>query len=125
MDKAYKIWIKRAKSSLILSMSKKTDDIYYEDLCFDAQQAAEKALKALIIFLGLEPPKTHSFNSILLELEKKIQIPEKVKNVLDLNDYAVQTRYPGDYQPIDEEEYNNAIEVAEYIYNWVIENLKL
>jgi len=124
MDKEYKIWIKRAKSSLVLSKSKKTDDIFYEDLCFDAQQSAEKALKSLIIFLGLEPPRTHSFNSILIELEKRMQIPEKVTDVLDLNDYAVQTRYPGDYQPIDEDEYNNAIEIADYIYNWVVENLK-
>ena len=52
MDKEYEIWIKRAKSSLILSKSKKTDEIYYEDLCFDAQQSAEKALKALIAFLN-------------------------------------------------------------------------
>ena len=57
MDKEYEIWIKRAKSSLILSKSKKTDEIYYEDLCFDAQQSAEKALNSPNYFFRIKPSK--------------------------------------------------------------------
>ena len=51
-------------------------------------------------------------------------LPETVLDVLDLDDYAVFTRYPGDYRPIDEDEYHDAIRIAEYIYNWVVENTK-
>jgi HEPN domain-containing protein len=45
------IWIRRAKSNLAIAKAgKPTGDVLYEDLCFDAQQAAEKALKALSVF---------------------------------------------------------------------------
>jgi len=30
-----------------------TPDVYLEDLCFDAQQAAEKAIKSVFIHRGL------------------------------------------------------------------------
>ena len=29
------------------------------------------------------------------------KVPEDLKNIIILNDYAVQTRYPGDYTPVD------------------------
>ena len=51
-----------------------------------------------------------------------MNLPDSVLDVLDLDDYAVFTKYPGDYHPIDEEEYNSAIRIAEYIYNRVIDN---
>jgi hypothetical protein len=43
------------------------------------------------------------------ELSKYITIPEEINETAILNDYAVQTRYPGGYTPIEEEEYNTAI----------------
>ena len=43
-------WLKRAISSLEKAkIGKISDALFYEDLCFDCQQAAEKALKALLI----------------------------------------------------------------------------
>ena len=38
-------WVDRARSNLIRAQHK-IPDVYLGDLCFDAQQAAEKALKA-------------------------------------------------------------------------------
>ena len=40
----YKIWIKRAYNSLALAKVDKTEEICYEDLCYNAQQAVEKGL---------------------------------------------------------------------------------
>ena len=34
-------WLNRAKSNLAMAMNR-TPDVYLEDLCFEAQQAAEK-----------------------------------------------------------------------------------
>lgn len=42
MDKNYLIWLKRAVSNLKIAGIKKEDDIYYEDLCYEAQQIAVK-----------------------------------------------------------------------------------
>jgi HEPN domain-containing protein len=68
MNKEVQMWLRRAKSSLVLSKTPKGNDIFYEDLCFDAQQSAEKSLKALIIHQGLKPPKTHSFRVLINEI---------------------------------------------------------
>ncbi|MBN1935792.1 MAG: HEPN domain-containing protein [Anaerolineae bacterium] len=43
-------WLNRARSSLAKARSVQyVPEIYLEDLCFDAQQAAEKAVKAVLI----------------------------------------------------------------------------
>jgi len=44
----YREWLNRAHSNLTLAKSEGID-IYLEDLCFNAQQAVEKAIKALLI----------------------------------------------------------------------------
>jgi HEPN domain-containing protein len=51
----YESWLDRAKSSFELSKTTANKLICYEDLCFQAQQAAEKALKGLLIYLGADP----------------------------------------------------------------------
>lgn len=37
-----------------------------------------------------------------------------------LSDYAVATRYPGDYEPVGEEEYLRALEIARSVCKWVV-----
>jgi len=115
----YKLWLDRAKSSLAISKNKSDENIFYEDLCFQAQQAVEKALKGLLISYNIEPEKTHNLVLLIKELSKYISIPEEISETAILNDYAVQTRYPGDYTPIEEEEYKNAIKIAENCVNWI------
>ena len=44
MGEDYKDWLKRAVSALSLGKTEKKEDIFYEDLCFQLQQAAEKAI---------------------------------------------------------------------------------
>ena len=41
-------WLNRARSNLALAKNR-IPDAYLEDLCFEAQQAAEKAIKAILI----------------------------------------------------------------------------
>jgi len=36
-----------------------------------------------------------------------------------LNEYAVETRYPGDYEPVNVDDYKTAIEIAEDVLSWV------
>jgi len=32
-----------------------------------------------------------------------VKVPENLQNAKILTDYAVETRYPGDYEPVDED----------------------
>ncbi len=53
-------WLNRARSNLAkANTSPETPEIYLEDLCFDAQQAAEKAIKAVLIHLDVRFPYVH------------------------------------------------------------------
>jgi len=56
--------------------------------------------------------------------EVGIEIPEEVERVIDLTDYAVEARYPGEREPISEEEYEEALKLAETVYEWVSKTIK-
>ena len=42
-------WLGRARSNLAKARTGDVPGVVYEDLCFDAQQASEKAIKALLV----------------------------------------------------------------------------
>jgi HEPN domain-containing protein len=116
-----RIWLKRAKSNLQIAKAGKVfEDILYEDLCFDCEQAVEKALKALLVSIDVSFPRTHSI-SHLIELieENNIQVPNKIMDSISLTAYAVSTRYPGDFEPVDEQEYQETLETAKKVLDWV------
>ena len=114
-------WLIRARSNLERArLGKASDGILYEDLCFDCQQAVEKSLKGLLVYIAVPFPWTHSITK-LIELieESKIDVPDYVKDSIILTVYAVTTRYPGKQEPVDEDEYREAIQIAERVYSWV------
>ena len=74
---------------------------------------------SFLIFFSVEPDKTHNLVALIKELAKHTEVPEEVNETAILNNYAVQTRYPGSYSPINEDEYNNAIMITEKCVSWV------
>ncbi len=61
-------WIRRAKSNLALAGTIR-EDVGFADLCFDAQQAAEKAIKAVFVRRGETFPYSHDLERLLRLLE--------------------------------------------------------
>lgn len=53
-------WLARAHSNLLLAESGHQRGVFLEDLCFEAQQAAEKALKAVCVFYKIESFQRHT-----------------------------------------------------------------
>ena len=124
--KDIKEWMRRSSGNLARAEAGKMEDRFlFEDLCYDAQQTAEKALKALCISLNISFPWTHSIAELLTLLENNgVDIPEIVKEAEILTVYATDTRYPGDWEPVEEEEYVEALRHAKTIFDWVSEKLK-
>lgn len=118
-------WLARAQSNLDRARAGKTGDtILYEDLCFDCQQAAEKSLKGLLVARDRESPHTHIIAALLQTLERDgVVIPEDIKASSDLTDYAVNTRYPGMYEPLGDAEFQEALAVAQRVVAWVHDEL--
>jgi HEPN domain-containing protein len=95
-------------------------DIYREDACFHAQQCVEKAIKALLIHLNIPFPRTHVLERLLdLLIASGIQVPSKVDDSFFLTQYAVQTRYPGVWEPITDQEAGLALATASNVLTWV------
>lgn len=123
-----KEWLTRAKSNLeIARMGRVSPDIFYEDLCFECQQSVEKALKGLLIFYNVDFPLTHIIANLLELIEDQgIEIPEEIRDSIDLTIYAVMTRYPSfRKEPVSEEEYKNALDIAGKVCDWVKETLNM
>jgi HEPN domain-containing protein len=118
-------WLRRAKGSLARAKQKKPKDAFWEDLCFDAQQAAEKAIKAVLIFRRLEFRKTHDLRGLLSLFETAgYPVPDEIRKADDLTDYAVETRYPGLSEPVGVSEYRDAMDLAETVVRWAEEQIR-
>ncbi len=111
-------WLNRARSNLIQARSR-TAGVYLEDLCFNAQQAAEKAVKAILIYRKVRFPYVHDLAELLTLAEQAGQtVPESVKQAAKLTRYAVVIQYPGFAEPVGHEEYEETIAIAETVIRW-------
>lgn len=108
-------WLRYAYSDLELARVKRPPKVLFEGLCFHAQQAVEKALKAVLIAKGVPPTKTHNIRTLLDLLPPDVVPPEEVEDAAGLTDYAVISRYPGDFESIDEKEYKETVQLAETV----------
>jgi HEPN domain-containing protein len=120
----HEIWLARARSSLEYAKAKVSHLVYYEEQCYQAQQAAEKALKGLLIYYNEEPEFTHNIDKILKALSKYTEIPADIQKSSELTDYAVFTRYPGTYDDVTKEEYEESIVIASACLEWVTSKIK-
>lgn len=90
-----------------------------EDLCFEAQQAAEKSLKAVMVLRGIQFPYVHDISRLVSLIEREgVEVPEVLLKAEKLTIYAVITRYPGVVRPVTEQEYLEAVEIAESVVLW-------
>lgn len=66
--------------------------------CFLAQQMAEKYLKGYLVYKEKAFPKIHHLDRLVDRCQKFDPSFRKIKKIaLELSDYYVTTRYPGDY----------------------------
>jgi len=112
-------WLRRARSNLARARQPKPKETLWEDLCFDAQQAAEKSLKAVLLAHGIPFRFVHDISELLTLLEKNgIVLPEKIRISAELTDYAVENRHPDPFEPVTEEEFERALQIAEAVVAW-------
>lgn len=114
-------WLTHAKSDLKLArLARNERTILPEQACFHAQQACEKALKAVLLFNGLEFPLVHDIEA-LLEIAKEggLRLPREVRGAGALSPYAVEARYPGYEEAVTSAEIDNAMRLAGCVVDWV------
>ncbi len=114
-------WLAHANSNLAQArLGEGKAEVLLDDLCFQAQQAAEKALKALCVFLNIQFPQTHDIGYLIDQIrETGTEIPDGINSARILTTYAVASRYPSENPPATEEEYEQARNLAAEVYRWV------
>ena len=121
----YEKWIRRADEDLAVADQLLLDGVpYFGSIGFHAQQAAEKFLKAFLVWHQIEFPKTHDLSK-LLELIAQCDKPlsESLQGILVLTVYGVDTRYPDDLPDLTKNEATQAVELAREVKDVLLRSL--
>ncbi len=89
-------------------------------ICYHCQQAAEKAVKAIIVLHGSQGgmPKRHDIFLLLNQIKNMVSIDSKFYDYADvLAPYGVAMRYPNELQ-LEERHADKAIEMADEFVTW-------
>jgi HEPN domain-containing protein len=86
-----------------------------DTVCFHAQQCAEKYLKAFLVVLEIEFPRTHDVEILVSLIPKRIRLSLTVEEQRRLTEYATIMRYPGPYEPILLSEAKRAVKLARLV----------
>ena len=93
-------------------------------VCWLSQQSAEKTLKAALVLDGIEFPFTHDLDALRNRLPEGWHVRTTHPDLADLTQWAVETRYPGDWLEVTEEDALRAEAEARAILNSVAEELR-
>ena len=125
---SYLKWIKKAENDLKTAKDElATENPATDTICFHAQQAVEKFLKAFLVFHNKPFRKTHNLAELLVLCS---EIDEEFKNlpieeISKLTYYAVDLRYAEEFYEPTLEEAQEAIKIAEKVKEFVLKKLKL
>jgi len=114
-----KDWLRYIQSDLELAEGPSGPHVLPEMQCFHAQQAVEKSLKAVLIHRGLPYPKTHNLRVLYDLLPGDLDPPPEVEEAVGLSDYAVVSRYPGEFEAVSPEDYREAVRLTRAVVEWV------
>lgn len=115
MQEEVEAWLDKAEEDLAIAKHNFEGD-FYDDACFHAQQAAEKALKAVYIKKFKELRKIHD----VALLAQKVDAPPEIIDIGDeLNPYYIVTRYPvSEESSLERDDAKDAIEKADKVLEW-------
>ncbi len=127
MNEKVKLWLIKAfedylsmKSLLDSSLIEYTTSV----ICFHSQQLVEKLLKAFLTYHNVQFPRTH-----MLEIlkQKCLEIDEEFQklNFKNLSVYAVEVRYPDEFNIPCIEETNECVEIALQVKEFILKKLNI
>lgn len=90
----YKVWLEQAEYDLQAAQVSKDND-FYEWACFQSEQAAEKALKGVLVHAGWRPPKMHKLAVLMSYCNNANERFRRTKfEFRDLESFTFVSRYP-------------------------------
>ena len=115
-------WLIKAQHDLAAARKLSTDpDSYLDVAVYHCQQTAEKAIKGFLVFHDQPFEKTHDVEVLItLALRYDATFSEWLEAAVRLTPYATEFRYPSDLLEPDPDEFEQAMEAASGLYNFVL-----
>ena len=119
----YLEWIAKAENDLLnIENNLAAERVPWDSVCFHAQQAAEKLLKAFLVERGEMPTKTHDLLFLLrLCMRHDPALSRLKEDCRGLNGYDATARYPGIVT--EEREARRTFEAARRVRSAILERL--
>jgi len=122
-----KLWIEKADHDLgTAELTHQHIPEYFDTIAFHCQQAVEKYLKAYLIFNDLSLKRTHDL-ILLIGLISAIEpVSDNLfDNAAELQDYAIEVRYPDTIIELSDKDILRAIEIARFFRQILLAKMKI
>ncbi len=91
-------WLRYAEEDLLAAEAAlEWEGMVPRHACWLAQQAAEKTIKAVLIFLQIDFPRRHDLDALRNLVPDGWELKENHSDLTALTEWAVEARYPGEW----------------------------
>jgi HEPN domain-containing protein len=95
-------------------------------ITFHCQQAVEKYLKSYLLFLDIPLKRTHNLTFLLGLISKKENVANEIYDkAAELEDFAVEIRYPDTIIELTDQDIARAIQIAKEFRKYIITKMDL
>jgi HEPN domain-containing protein len=91
--------------------------------CFFAQQAVEKAIKAVLVFLHIDFPRVHDLDALRALVPQDWPFRDEHPRLGGLTEWAIEARYPGNWTDATPEDAEEAVRQARAVWNSIERDL--
>ena len=117
-------WLRYAREDLAAAEAvTRRESVAARHVCWLAQQAAEKTIKAALVFLQIDVPRTHDLDALRNLLPDEWQRAGGRTDLAALTEWAVEARYPGEWPDATAADASSALETARQVLAAVANDL--
>jgi HEPN domain-containing protein len=112
--KLIKQWVEKAEEDFrtaeyLLAIK---EECLLNSVCFHSQQCIEKYIKAMLVYCSIQFPKSHDVVELLNLIPDNYRPDLSIDDLAIINRYAVDTRYPGEWEIITRQEAEESVLIA-------------
>ncbi|MBI5179444.1 MAG: HEPN domain-containing protein [Nitrospinae bacterium] len=107
-------WLEKAEKDMgVAKLLLLENASFPEAIGFHCQQATEKFLKAYMVMIQADFPKTHNLGELLdIVAKQNPRMAASLNDITELNPFGVDFRYPGDLMDTSRNDAERAFELA-------------
>ena len=110
--------LRMAQDDLDFAAGYPTPNRHYLRLCFIAQEAAERAIDAVLVAQGVEVPFIYDLGGLLDLVPATVPVPPEVHQAVALSTYGDESLYPACSDPPGEQAWREALRLAAAVVAW-------